>query len=59
YDFAACVTLLREGEDIDYDGISGPVSFDENGDPTEAAIGIYQYDGDNVPQPYRSEVGQL
>ncbi|WP_298253565.1 ABC transporter substrate-binding protein [uncultured Arthrobacter sp.] len=59
FDFAGCVTLLREGEDIDYDGISGPVAFDENGDPTEAAIGIYRYDADNVPQPYRSEVGQL
>ncbi|THJ67906.1 amino acid ABC transporter substrate-binding protein [Arthrobacter echini] len=59
FDFAGCVTLLRDGEDIDYDGISGPVAFDENGDPTEAAIGIYRYDGDNVPQPYRSEIGQL
>ena len=59
FDFAGCVTLLRDGEDIDYDGISGPVSFDENGDPTEAAIGIYQYDENNVPQPSRSEVGKL
>ncbi|MBG6224197.1 branched-chain amino acid transport system substrate-binding protein [Arthrobacter sp. CAN_A2] len=59
FDFAGCVTLLRDGEDIDYDGISGPVSFDENGDPTEAAIGIYKYDADNKPQPSRSEVGKL
>ncbi|WP_104180144.1 ABC transporter substrate-binding protein [Arthrobacter sp. B0490] len=59
FDFAGCVTLLREGEDIDYDGISGPVSFDENGDPTEAVIGIYKYDENNVHQPSRSEVGKL
>ncbi len=59
FDFAGCVTLLRDGEEIDYDGVSGPVTFDENGDPTEAAIGIYQYDADNRPQPSRSEVGQL
>ncbi|MHA7155965.1 ABC transporter substrate-binding protein [Arthrobacter sp. TMN-50] len=59
FDFAACVTLLREGGDIDYDGISGPISFDENGDPTEAFIGIYAFDGDNVPQPSRSETGKL
>lgn len=59
FDFAGCVTLLRGGEDIDYDGISGPVSFDAKGDHTEAAIGIYKYDADNVPQPSRSEVGQL
>ncbi|MHA7191797.1 ABC transporter substrate-binding protein [Arthrobacter sp. MDT2-16] len=59
FDFAGCVTLLRNGEDIDYDGISGPVTFDEKGDPTEAAIGIYKYDADNKPQPSRSEVGKL
>lgn len=59
YDFAGCVTLLRDGEDIDYDGISGPITFDSNGDPTEAAIGIYRYDADNKPQPSRAEVGQL
>ncbi|MCC3295227.1 ABC transporter substrate-binding protein [Arthrobacter sp. zg-Y411] len=59
FDFAGCVTLLRGGGDVDYDGYSGPVSFDENGDPTEAFIGIYQYDADNKPQPSRSEAGQL
>ena len=59
YDFAGCVSILRGGGDIDYDGYSGPITFDENGDPTEAFIGIYQYDADNVPQPSRSEAGQL
>ena len=59
FDFAGCVTILRGGGDIDYDGYSGPVTFDENGDPTEAFIGIYQYDADNKPQPSRSEAGKL
>ncbi|MEV7647474.1 ABC transporter substrate-binding protein [Arthrobacter sp. NPDC089319] len=59
YDFAGCVTLLRDGKDIDYDGISGPITFDKNGDPTEAYIGIYQYDDTNVPQPKLEEFGQL
>jgi branched-chain amino acid transport system substrate-binding protein len=59
YDFAACVTLLREGKDIDYDGISGPVTFDKNGDPTEAYVGIYKYDATNVPKPVREEFGKL
>ncbi|CEA07437.1 Leucine-, isoleucine-, valine-, threonine-, and alanine-binding protein precursor [Arthrobacter saudimassiliensis] len=58
-DFASCVTILREGGDIDYDGYSGPITFDENGDPTEAYIGIYRYDADNVPQPSQAEVGSL
>ncbi|MCC3282285.1 MULTISPECIES: ABC transporter substrate-binding protein [Arthrobacter] len=59
FDFAGCVTLLRDGKDIDYDGYSGPVTFDENGDPTEAFIGIYEFDADNKPLPSRSEVGKL
>lgn len=59
FDFAGCITLQRNGEDIDYDGISGPITFDANGDPTEAFIGIYEFDENNVPQPSRSEAGQL
>jgi ABC-type branched-subunit amino acid transport system substrate-binding protein len=42
------VKLLDEGKQIDYDGPSGPVTFDEHGDPTEATIGIYQYNDDNT-----------
>jgi ABC-type branched-subunit amino acid transport system substrate-binding protein len=45
--FADGAKLLAEGKQIDYDGASGPVTFDENGDPTEATIGIYQYGADN------------
>jgi ABC-type branched-subunit amino acid transport system substrate-binding protein len=46
-DFASAVALLKDGKQIDYDGYSGPVTFDEHGDPTEATIGIYQYGADN------------
>jgi branched-chain amino acid transport system substrate-binding protein len=46
--FAAGAELLAEGNQIDYDGPSGPVTFDENGDPTEATIGIFQYLDDNT-----------
>ncbi|KQQ51927.1 ABC transporter substrate-binding protein [Plantibacter sp. Leaf314] len=38
---------IAEGKKINYDGNSGPITFDENGDPTEATIGIYQYGDDN------------
>ncbi len=41
--FKDCVALAKAGTDFDYDGISGPVEFDENGDPTEASVGIYTY----------------
>ncbi len=46
-DFAGCVELLDAGEDIDYDGVSGPIEFSDDGDPTEATVGIYQYGPDN------------
>ncbi|MFF2275433.1 ABC transporter substrate-binding protein [Agromyces sp. NPDC058126] len=42
------IALLAEGQQIDYDGPSGPITFDENGDPTEATIGIFQYLDDNT-----------
>jgi branched-chain amino acid transport system substrate-binding protein len=58
-DFASCVTLLRQGKDIDYDGKSGPVTFSDAGDPTEAYIGIYEYDDQNKYAPVREEYGKL
>ena len=42
-DFAAGLKVIKDGGDVDYDGFSGPIEFDENGDPTGASIGIYQY----------------
>ena len=45
--YKECVDLLKDDEDIDYDGVSGPVEFNDAGDPSEATIGIYQYGADN------------
>ncbi|MGW0802859.1 ABC transporter substrate-binding protein [Nonomuraea sp. NPDC002799] len=45
--FKECVDLLKAGTDIDYEGVSGPVEFNEAGDPAVATIGIYQYGDDN------------
>lgn len=45
--FAECLELLEAGEDIDYDGVSGPIELGETGSPTAASIGIYEYDGNN------------
>ena len=41
--FADGLKVITDGGDVDYDGYSGPIEFDENGDPTGASIGIYQY----------------
>ena len=57
--FPSCVTLLRNGKDIDYDGQSGPVTFSDAGDPTEAYIGIYEYQDDNTYKPVKEEFGKL
>lgn len=57
--FADCLVLIANGEDIDYDGASGPITFDKNGDPTEAYIGIYQYEANNRYVPLNAEFGSL
>ena len=45
--YADCADIILGGGVADYDGISGPITFDEVGDPTEASIGIYQFGEDN------------
>jgi branched-chain amino acid transport system substrate-binding protein len=57
--FQECADLIAAGEDIDYDGRSGPITFDENGDPTEAYVGIYQYGKNSRFAPLEVEFGQL
>ncbi|CAA9314267.1 MAG: Branched-chain amino acid ABC transporter, amino acid-binding protein [uncultured Frankineae bacterium] len=56
--FSECNELATAGTDFDYDGVSGPIEFDENGDPTEASVGVYEYDQANkIPataQNYKS-----
>ena len=59
YSFASCVTLLRGGKDIDYDGQSGPVSFADSGDPSEATVGVYEYKDDNKITLVKEEFGKL
>jgi branched-chain amino acid transport system substrate-binding protein len=46
-DFKSAAQIILDGGVVDYDGPSGPITFDDNGDPTEATIGIYQYGADN------------
>jgi ABC-type branched-subunit amino acid transport system substrate-binding protein len=45
--FKECADLLKKGEDIDYDGVSGPCDLGDTGSPTKATIGIFQYGADN------------
>lgn len=41
--YADCKKLLDQGTDIDYDGASGPLDFDEHGEPSSASIEIWQF----------------
>jgi branched-chain amino acid transport system substrate-binding protein len=50
--YAECAAIIVGGGVADYEGISGPITFDEVGDPTEASIGIYQYGDDNNYSAY-------
>lgn len=57
--FSECVALVKDGKDIDYEGQSGPVEFDENGDPTFASMGVYQYGNDNMYKPLKFASGPV
>jgi branched-chain amino acid transport system substrate-binding protein len=46
--FKECSDLLKKGEDIDYQGVSGPCDLGDTGSPTKATIGIFQYDASNT-----------
>ncbi len=49
--FSECAEIINSGGVADYDGVSSPVTFDENGDPTEGAVVVYQYGADNTYSP--------
>jgi branched-chain amino acid transport system substrate-binding protein len=40
------VRALQQGEDIDFDGVTGPIDFDDNGDPTTATYEVWTYGED-------------
>ncbi|GAB3491782.1 ABC transporter substrate-binding protein [Nocardiopsis coralliicola] len=46
--FEECKQLIADGEDIDYQGVSGPINFDENGDVTQATFQVYGFDDEGV-----------
>jgi len=46
--FADAAKIILAGGVVDYDGVSGPITLSDNGDPQGAIIGIYQYGSDNV-----------
>ena len=57
--FADCAKLIAAGKNINYDGLSGPVTFAANGDPQQAYISIYNYDKGNTNALVSAEFGDL
>jgi ABC-type branched-subunit amino acid transport system substrate-binding protein len=57
--FEECAKLLEQGEDIDYDGFSGPIEYLDNGDPGQAFIGVYQYKPDNTYEFVEAREGEI
>jgi ABC-type branched-subunit amino acid transport system substrate-binding protein len=46
-DFVTCKAILDAGGDPDYDGVSGPIEFGGNGEPTQASYGLLTFGADN------------
>ena len=54
FEISQCLDMLLAGKDIDYDGPSGPLEFDENGEPSQGVYDIMEYDSRGVPTRLRS-----
>ncbi len=46
-DFQGCLDIINAGGNVDYDGITGPLSFADAGEPAEASFGLLQFGTDN------------
>lgn len=46
--FEECRDLIADGEDINYNGVSGPLNFTEAGEPEVASIEVYGYDDEGT-----------
>jgi ABC-type branched-subunit amino acid transport system substrate-binding protein len=42
-DLPEAIRLLRRGQDIDYQGASGPINLDRQGDPTVGTFEVFEY----------------
>jgi branched-chain amino acid transport system substrate-binding protein len=58
-EYSECVKMLEDGEDIDYQGVSGPIDFNETGSPSAATIGIFEYGKDNTYSNVKYVTGQI
>jgi branched-chain amino acid transport system substrate-binding protein len=57
--YKKALELIKAGKDIDFEGVSGPISWDANGDPTEAYVATYIFGTDNNNQPQDVVYGKV
>lgn len=53
--FEECRDLLADGEDINYQGVSGPVDLDEAGDPIQGRYAIAEFQADGAMEVVAEE----
>ena len=46
-DYASCLAILKKGGNVDYDGVTGPLSFTDAGEPAQASFGLLHFGEDN------------
>ncbi len=47
-DLKKALDLLKKGKEIDYEGVSGSVNFDRNGDVTSGSYGIWKIEDGKI-----------
>ena len=57
--YEECAALLREGRDVDYVGVSGPINLDAAGDPTVAAYTLRSWADGGQPVDLGAQVVDL
>ncbi len=57
--FDEAAQVIAAGKDVNYDGLSGPITFDSHGDPQEAYISVYRYGPGNTTAFESAEFGDL
>jgi len=50
-----CLALVKAGKDVDYDGVTGPLSFTDAGEPAKASFGILQFGTNNKLDDAKTE----
>jgi ABC-type branched-subunit amino acid transport system substrate-binding protein len=54
---ADAIRALMDGEEIDYEGASGPIDFDENGDPGAALYEVWRFEDGEIVTTETFEFG--